>query len=52
MKLVLTLRGKIAGKASLSLTAYKIAKDVNLVASTVQYTLLQDELRNEGHSLP
>ena len=46
------LRGKIAGKASLGLTAYKIAKDLKLVTGTVRYTILQDELRDEGHSLP
>jgi transposase InsO family protein len=46
------LRGKIAGKASLGLTAYKIAKDLKLVTGIVRYTILQDELRDEGHSLP
>jgi hypothetical protein len=45
------IRGQIKGQANRGATQASIAKDLNLVKSTVQYTLQQDELRNNGQSL-
>jgi hypothetical protein len=44
-------RGKIVRKASEGANPYKIAKDLDLTRSTVQYTLRQDEFRTNGESL-
>ena len=46
------MRGQVAGKSSKGRSTRGIAKDLNLHHSTVQYTLHQDELRDDGHSLP
>jgi hypothetical protein len=46
------IRGQIKGQANRGATQASIAKDLNLVKSIVQYTLQQDELRNNGQSLP
>jgi hypothetical protein len=45
------IRGKIAGKASKGCSQRCIAMQLKLTKSTVQYTIVQDELRNEGVSL-
>jgi hypothetical protein len=46
------MRGQVAGQAFKGAKPCQIAKDLNLVKSTVRYTLQQDPLRNEGASLP
>jgi hypothetical protein len=46
------IRGQVIGKASEGADPTSIAKDLKLTRSTVNYTLQQDELRNDGHSLP
>ena len=44
--------GKIVGKASEGANPYKIAKDLDLMCSTIQYILRQDKFRTNGESLP
>jgi hypothetical protein len=46
------MRGQIVGRAAASQKALAIAKDLNLVLSTVKYTIRQDELRNDSYTLP
>jgi hypothetical protein len=46
------MRGKVVGKASEGRNSYQIARDLKLKWETVRYTIQQDELRNNGHSLP
>ena len=46
------MRSQVIGKASEGADPTSIAKDLKLTRSTVNYTLQQDELRNDGHSLP
>jgi len=46
------MRGKVAALASKGGNSYTIARDLLLTRSTVQYTLKQDPLRNDGESLP
>jgi hypothetical protein len=46
------MRGKVVGKASEGRNPYQIARDLKLNRETVRYTLQQDGLRNDGHSLP
>jgi hypothetical protein len=46
------MRGQVIGKASEGTDPTSITKDLKLTRSTVNYTLQQDELRNDGHSLP
>ena len=45
------IRGQIKGQANRSASHSSIAKDLKVLKSTVQYTLRQDELRNNGQSL-
>jgi len=46
------MRGQVIGKASEGAKSAVIAKALKLDRSTVNYTLQQDELRDDGHSLP
>jgi len=46
------MRGQVIGKASEGAKSAAIAKALKLDRSTVNYTLQQDELRDDGHSLP
>jgi Transposase/DDE superfamily endonuclease len=46
------MRGQIKGQADCGASHSSIAKDLKVLKSTVQYTLRQDELRNNGQSLP
>ena len=46
------IRGQVARKSSKGRSTRGIAKDLNLHYSTIQYTLYQDKLRDDGHSLP
>ncbi|PVH70233.1 hypothetical protein DL98DRAFT_385452, partial [Cadophora sp. DSE1049] len=46
------LRGKIAGAFSAGAKVGAIAKAHNLGRTTINYTLKQDALRNEGTTLP
>ena len=46
------MRGRIVGRAAAGQKAPAIAKDLNLVLGTVKYTIRQDKLRNDGHTLP
>jgi hypothetical protein len=46
------MRGQVKGQASKGATPAEIAIDLKLTRSTVNYTLQQDPLRNNGHSLP
>jgi hypothetical protein len=46
------MRGKIAGKASEGAKPAAIAIKLKIPRKTIEYTLQQDELRNDGHSLP
>jgi hypothetical protein len=46
------MRGQVKGQARRGVLQLDIAKDLKLTPSTVQYTLQQDPLRNDGHSLP
>jgi hypothetical protein len=45
------IRGKIAGKASKGCSQRRIAIQLKLTKLIVQYTIIQDELRNKGVSL-
>jgi hypothetical protein len=45
------MRGKIAGKASEGAKSAAIAIKLKIPRKTIEYTLQQDELRDEGHSL-
>jgi hypothetical protein len=46
------MRGQVQGQAFKGAKPAEIAADLNLTRSTVNYTLQQDELRNNGESLP
>jgi hypothetical protein len=46
------MRGKILGKASEGAKSATIAIKLKIPRKTVEYTLQQDELRNDGYSLP
>ena len=46
------MRGQVAGKASKGAKTATITKALKLTRSTVNYTLQQDEIRNDGYSLP
>ena len=46
------MRSKVVGKASEGRNSYQIARDLKLKRETVRYTIQQDELHNNGHSLP
>jgi len=46
------MRGRVKGQADRGASQAQIAKKLKLHKSTVGYTLKQDELRNEGQSLP
>ena len=46
------MRGQVAGKASKGAKTATIAKALKLTRSTVNYTLQQDEIRNDRYSLP
>jgi hypothetical protein len=46
------MRGKIAGKASKGAKPAVIAIKLKIPRKTIEYTLQQDELRDDGHSLP
>jgi hypothetical protein len=46
------MRGRIVGRAAAGQKALAIAKDLNLVLGTVKYTIRQDKLRNDSHTLP
>jgi hypothetical protein len=46
------MRRRIAGRAAAGQKAPAIAKDLNLVLGTVKYTIRQDKLRNDSHTLP
>jgi hypothetical protein len=46
------MRGKVAGQSIMGRSTRGIATDLKLTQSTIKYTLQQDELRNEGESLP
>ena len=46
------MRGRIAGRAAAGQKAPTITKDLNLVLGTVKYTIWQDKLHNNGHTLP
>ncbi|KAH9204216.1 hypothetical protein DL95DRAFT_319867 [Leptodontidium sp. 2 PMI_412] len=46
------MRGKVAGFSAAGASQSTIATVLNLHRNTVQYTLAQDEIRDEGHSLP
>jgi hypothetical protein len=46
------MRGQIKGQANRGASHALIAKDLKVLKSTIQYTLQQDELRNNGQSLP
>jgi len=46
------MRGQIAGQAFKGAKPAAIAIDLNVPRKTVKYTLQQDELRDDGHSLP
>jgi len=46
------MRGQVKGQATRGANQIDIAKDLKLTLSTVSYTLQQDELRNDGYSLP
>ena len=46
------LRGKVVGASTAGAKHATIARAFNLDPSTVKYTILQDELRHEGKSLP
>ena len=46
------MRGRIAGHSELGATSYQIASNLNVPRSTVQYTIKQDPLRNEGATIP
>ena len=45
-------RGRIAKKAATSQNAATIATDLKLAISTIKYTIQQDKLRNDSHTLP
>jgi hypothetical protein len=45
------MRGRIAGRAAAGQKALMIVKDLNLVLGTVEYTIRQDKLYNDGHTL-
>jgi hypothetical protein len=45
------MRGRIVKRAAAGQKAPAIAKDLNLVLGTIKYTIRQDELRNDGHTL-
>ena len=45
------MRGKVMGKAFEGAKPAAIAKALKLDKLTVNYTILQDELRDDGHSL-
>ena len=45
------MRGRIAGRAAAGQKAPTITKDINLVLDIVEYTIRQDKLRNDGHTL-
>jgi len=46
------MRGQVISQAFKGAKPTEIARDLKLDRSTVNYTLHQDELRNDGHSLP
>jgi hypothetical protein len=46
------MHGKVAGQAALGLRPVQIARSLKLDYSTIQYTIQQDFLHNEGKSLP
>ena len=46
------MRGQVISQAFKGAKPTKIAKDLKLDRSTVNYTLYQDKLRNNEHSLP
>jgi hypothetical protein len=46
------MRGQVKGQATRGANQIDIAKDLKLTLSTILYTLQQDKLRNDGHSLP
>ena len=46
------MRGKVAGLAFKGSNPYEIDRVLSLTRSTVQYTLQQDPLRDEGEYLP
>jgi hypothetical protein len=48
----LYMHGQVKGQASKGATPAEIAIDLKLTRSTVNYTLQQDLLRNNGRSLP
>jgi len=45
------MRGQVIGQAFKGAKPTEIARDLKLDRSTINYTLYQDELRNDGHSL-
>jgi hypothetical protein len=46
------MRGQVKGQASKGAKVAEIAINLKLTRSTILYTLKQDELRNNGESLP
>jgi len=46
------MRGQVVGQAFKGAKSTEIAEDLKIAESTVRYTLQQDELRDDGHSLP
>jgi hypothetical protein len=46
------MRGQVMGQAFKGAKPAEIARGLKLDRSTVNYTLKQDELRENGHSLP